>query len=343
VVLLKNEGHQLPLAADQIHSIALIGPFAGQVMSGGGGSSRVSPILTVTPVDGIRKCVGKAVTIHEDDGKDLAAAINLAKAADVVILMLGDRQSEGRDHPIVLGGNQDELAKAVLAANSHTIVVLKSGGPVLMPWVDQAPALVEAWYPGEEDGNVLAAVLFGQVNPSGKLPITFPKKETDTPTQSLAQYPGVFGVVHYSEGVFVGYRWYDARQIEPLFPFGFGLSYSTFAFKDFKVSSPATDNCVTVQFTVTNTGKRAGAEVAQVYVGLPSLPNVPQPPRQLKGFQRVALAAGQSAPVTLQLDARAFSYWDEAGHGWKVAPGAYTVSVGDSSRALPFQAAVVMK
>jgi beta-glucosidase len=343
VVLLKNEGNQLPLAADQIHSIALIGPFAGQAMTGGGGSSRVSPILTVTPSDGIRKYVGENVTIHEDDGKDLAAAVNVATSADAVILMLGDRQTEGRDHPIVLGGNQSELAKAVLAANSHTVVVLKTGGPVLMPWVDQAPALVEAWYPGEEDGSIVAAVLFGKVNPSGKLPITFPKHETDTPLQSPAQYPGVDGVVHYSEGVLVGYRWYDARQIEPLFPFGYGLSYSTFAFKDLKVSSPTADNRVTIQFTVTNTGKRAGAEVAQVYVSLPSLPNVPQPPRQLKGFKRVELSAGQSAPVTLQLDARSFSCWDEAGHGWRVVPGLYSVSVGAGSRDLPLHVAFEIK
>jgi beta-glucosidase len=343
VVLLKNEGNALPLVADKIHSLALIGPFAGEAMIGGGGSSLVKPILTVTPVEGIRKYVGQGVTIQEENGKDLAKAVDMAKAVDVVVLMLGDRQHEGQDHPIALDGNQDELARAVLAANPHTVVVLKTGGPVLMPWVDQASALVEAWYPGEEDGNVVAAVLFGKVNPSGKLPITFPKHETDTPLQTPRQYPGVDDVVHYSEGVLVGYRWYDEKKIEPLFPFGYGLSYTSFGFKDLKVSSPTADKSVTAQFTVTNTGKRAGAEVAQVYVGLPSLPNVPQPPRQLKGFQRVELSAGQSVSVTLQLDARSFSYWDEASHGWKVAPGTYTVSVGASSRELSLNDAFEIK
>ena len=334
-VLLKNHGNLLPLDAGRIHSIALIGPFAERAMTGGGGSSHVSPILTVKPEDGIRKMVGNDVTVHVNDGKDLAEAVKLAKADDVLILMLGDHQTEGRDHPITLSGNQDELAKAVLAANPHTIVVLKTGGPVLMPWADQAPAILEAWYPGEEDGDVVAEVLFGKVNPSGKLPITFPKNENDTPLQTPQQYPGVDGVAHYSEGVFVGYRWFDDKKVEPLFPFGYGLSYTKFAFKDLKVSSPGADQTVTVQFTITNAGDRAGAEVAQVYVGMPSLPNVPQPPRQLKGFQRVELAPGQSAPVTIQLDARSFSYWDETSHGWKVAPGIYTVSVGSSSRDLP--------
>ncbi|HZI32197.1 MAG TPA: glycoside hydrolase family 3 C-terminal domain-containing protein, partial [Candidatus Binatia bacterium] len=212
-VLLKNDGDVLPLKADKIHSIALIGPFAERAMTGGGGSSHVSPILTVKPEDGIRKMVGHDVAIHVMDGKNLAEAVKLAKTNDVTILMLGDHQTEGHDHPITLSGNQDELAKAVLAANPHTIVVLKTGGPVLMPWVEQAPAILEVWYPGEEDGDVVAAVLFGKVNPSGKLPITFPKHEADTPLQSPQRYPGVDGVAHYSEGVFVGYRWYDDKKI----------------------------------------------------------------------------------------------------------------------------------
>lgn len=332
VVLLKNDGDQLPLKASALHSIALIGPFAGKAMTGGGGSSHVLPFLTVNPVEGIQKLVGKDVGVREDDGTNLTNAVALAKSADVAILMLGDRQTEGRDHAIALAGNQDALAAAVLAANPHTIVVLKTGGPVLMPWVDQAQAILEAWYPGEEDGSVVAAVLFGAVNPSGRLPITFPKRDADLPTQSPEQYPGVDGVAKYSEGLLVGYRWYDAKHIEPLFPFGFGLSYTTFAYKDLKISPPTTDNHVTVEFTVTNTGHRAGAEVAQLYLGLPSLPNVPEPPRELKGFRRVELAAGQSARVAFSLDARALSYWDVAAHGWKVAPGAYQVSAAASSR-----------
>jgi len=332
IVLLKNTGGQLPLKADAIHTLAVIGPFAARAMTGGGGSSLVSPILTVAPVEGIQKLVGGNVTIREDAGTNPAAAAAIAKAADVAILMLGDRQGEGRDHPIALSADQDALATAVLAANPHTIVVLKSGGPLLLPWIDQAPAILEAWYPGEEDGAAVAAVLFGTANPSGKLPITFPKRDEDLPTNTPAQYPGVQYEAQYSEGLLVGYRWYDAKKIEPLFAFGHGLSYTTFAYKDLKVGSPANDMHVTVDFDLTNTGTRPGAEVAQIYVALPSLPNVPQPPRQLKGFSRVELAAGQTAHVTMTLDARAFSYWDVATHGWKVAPGRYTISAAASSR-----------
>jgi beta-glucosidase len=332
IVLLKNDRSLLPLKADTIRSVVLIGPFAEDAMTGGGGSSHVSPILTVSPAEGIRSSLGKNATIHQNSGRDLMEAVALAKSTDVVILMLGDRQTEGTDHSIALSGNQDALAAAVLAANPRSIVVLKSGGPVLMPWVDQAHTIVEAWYPGEEDGAAVAAVLFGAVNPSGKLPITFPKRDEDLPTHSPEEYPGVDGIAHYSEGLLVGYRWYDAKKIDPLFPFGFGLSYTTFAYTNLKISPPSGDMSVPVEFTVTNTGDRAGAEVAQLYVSLPSLPNVPQPPRELKGFGRVVLASGQSAKVTIRLDAFALSYWDSGSQLWKVAPGSYTVSAAASSR-----------
>ena len=332
VVLLKNQGGLLPLSTNGIHSIALIGPFAGRAMTGGGGSSKVTPFLTVTPVEGIQQLVGKDVTVNENDGGDINAAVTVAKAADLVILMLDDRQTEGKDHSLELTNGQDELATAVLAANPHTVVVLKTGGPVLMPWVAQAPAIVEAWYPGEEDGAVVADVLFGRVNPSGKLPITFPKADADLPEQTPEQYPGVTGTVHYSEGLLVGYRWYDAKNIEPLFPFGHGLSYTTFEYKNLKVTAPTADHQVTVNFTIANTGNRDGAEVAQVYLSLPSTPNAPQPPRALNGFRRVELEAGKSALVTVDLDARALSYWDVGSHAWQIAPGTYTVAVGSSSR-----------
>jgi beta-glucosidase len=288
----------------------------------------------VDPVAGIHQFVGSDVRISEDAGTNVAAAVAAAKAADVAILMLGDRQAEGRDHPISLSEDQDALAAAVLAANPHTVVVLKSGGPVLMPWAGQAPAILEAWYPGEEDGAAVAAVLFGAVNPSGKLPITFPKRDEDLPLQTADQYPGVQNTAQYSEELLVGYRWYDAQKIEPLFPFGHGLSYTTFAYSNLKVAPPTRAKNVTVQFDLANTGSRAGAEVVQLYMGLPSLPNVPQPSRQLKGFRRVELEAGKSAHVTLTLDARALSYWDAASHGWKIAPGSYTIWAASSSRDL---------
>jgi beta-glucosidase len=334
IVLLKNAGGQLPLQTNALHSLAVIGPFAAHAMTGGGGSSKVNPILTVDPVAGIHQFVGSDVRISEDAGTNVAAAVAAAKAADVAILMLGDRQAEGRDHPISLSEDQDALAAAVLAANPHTVVVLKSGGPVLMPWAGQAPAILEAWYPGEEDGAAVAAVLFGAVNPSGKLPITFPKRDEDLPLQTADQYPGVQNTAQYSEELLVGYRWYDAQKIEPLFPFGHGLSYTTFAYSNLKVAPPTRAKNVTVQFDLANTGSRAGAEVVQLYMGLPSLPNVPQPSRQLKGFRRVELEAGKSAHVTFTLDARALSYWDAASHGWKIAPGSYTIWAASSSRDL---------
>ncbi|MBB3188297.1 beta-glucosidase [Microbacter margulisiae] len=331
VVLLKNQHNVLPLDIHAIHSIALIGPFAGEAMTGGGGSSHVEPILTVSPMEGIQKLAGANVSIQVNDGTDIARALAIAKKADVTILMLGDRQTEGRDHPITLSGNQDALAEAVLNADPHAIVVLKTGGPVLMPWIAKASALLEAWYPGEEDGNVVASVLFGEVNPSGKLPITFPQKDSDLPTQTVEQYPGVNGTVHYSEGILVGYRWYDAKQIKPLFPFGYGLSYTTFAYKDLTISKPE-HNTVTVGFIVTNTGKRAGAEVAQLYLGMPSTPAIPQPPLQLKGFKRVNLAPGQSAHVSITLNAHDLSYWDTTSHAWKIMPGVYKVYAAASSQ-----------
>jgi beta-glucosidase len=337
IVLLKNERGTLPLRAESVKTIAVIGPFGLRAMTGGGGSSHVNALYTVTPVAGLQTRVGAGVTVQYLDGKDPALAAAAAKAADIALVFVGDRQTEGRDHPLTLSEGQDALVEAVAAANPRTVVVLKSGGPVLMPWVAKVPAIVEAWYPGEEDGNAVAAILFGDVNPSGRLPITFPKSLADLAANTPEQYPGVAGVAHYSEGVFVGYRHYDEKKIEPLFPFGHGLSYTKFAYRNLKITPAAlsaSSPAATVDFDITNAGARAGAEVAQVYLGLPSLTGVPQPPRQLKGFRRVEIAPGKTAHVSIALDARAFSYWDTATHGWKVAPGACAVAVGASSRDL---------
>jgi beta-glucosidase len=231
----------------------------------------------------------------------------------------------------------------VVAANPRTVVVLKSGSAILMPWLDKVPAILEAWYPGEEDGNAVAAVLFGDVNPSGKLPLTFPKRLSDTPGTAPADYPGdanVDGydrVAHYTEDILVGYRWYDAKSIEPLFPFGYGLSYTTFSCGKLSLSAPQfpPDNSsatLAVDFDITNAGKRAGAEVAQLYIGKPSSSAVPEPPKELVGFQKVDLQPGQTRRVHLTLDARSFSHWDTATHSWKIAPGTYRILVGSSSR-----------
>ncbi|HTV62288.1 MAG TPA: glycoside hydrolase family 3 C-terminal domain-containing protein [Verrucomicrobiae bacterium] len=345
MVLLKNDNGELPLNPDTLHRIALIGPYAAKAMTGGGGSSHVIPLYTVNPADGLQQRAGTGIQINFDGGTNITHAVALAKSADVAIVMVGDRESEGHDHPLALAGNQDELVEAVAAANPHTIVVLKTGSAVFMPWVDQVRAILEAWYPGEEDGNAVAAVLFGDVNPSGKLPITFPKQLADLPANTPEQYPGVNGVVHYSEGIFVGYRHYDAKNIQPLFPFGYGLSYTAFGYKNLGVSTDKislkenSSPTVAVDFDVTNTGQRAGEEIAELYVGLPSTSEIAQPPKQLEGFSKIALAPGETRHVQLQLDARALSYWNTANHDWEILPGTYRVMAGGSSRDLPLQGA----
>ncbi|HTW94238.1 MAG TPA: glycoside hydrolase family 3 C-terminal domain-containing protein [Tepidisphaeraceae bacterium] len=340
-VLLKNDDNTLPLNAAEIHTIALIGPYAGEVAAGGG-SSGVKPLYTVSPLNGLRSHVGRNVRIIFNDGRNPAAAAGIAKSADVAIVMVGNEDREGRDRPnLNLPLNQDTLISAVAAANPHTIVVLKTGGPVVMPWIDRVPAILEAWYPGEEDGNVVADVLFGNVNPSGKLPMTFPRSLADVPAHTPQQYPGVHGTVVYSEGLLVGYRWYDDKEITPLFPFGYGLSYTTFDVKNLSLSPLSAEDGLDVSVDVSNTGKRAGAEVVQVYVGFPAAAG--EPPRQLKGFERVMLKAGQSDHVTIPLDRRAFSIWDVKENGWRVLPGTYEIFAGDSSRNLPVNAAVAVK
>ncbi len=270
----------------------------------------------------------------------LKEAVDAAKASDVAVVMVGDDESEGRDRTsLALSAGQDELVEAVAAANPRTIVVVKSGAPVLMRWVDKVPAILEAWYPGEEDGNAVAALLFGEVNPSGKLPITFPRRDADVPANTPAQYPGVNGVATYSEGVFVGYRHYDARGIEPLFPFGHGLSYTSFRMRHLDVWCGFGGHAVaTVE--VKNTGKRTGAQVVQLYVGHPASASVPQPPRQLGAFATVTLRPGESRRVVLRVEPRAFAHWDTATHRWVVPNGTYRLYAGSSSRDLPLSAPV---
>ena len=336
IVLLKNSGGILPLKASQLKRVALIG--LPKASTGGGGSSRVLPLYTVDPLDGLRSRVGSQVTIETNDGAAIPAATALAHGADIAIVMVGDQDREGHDQSLSLAGNQDELVTAVATANPRTVVVLKTGSAVLMPWAEQVPAIVEAWYPGQEDGNAVAAVLFGDVNPSGKLPLTFPRRLEDVPASKPEQYPGIDKVVHYSEGVFVGYRHYDANKKDPLFAFGYGLSYTTFRYGNLRVSperlslsADAKPN-VQIDFDVVNSGRVRGAEAVQLYVGMPSSDAVPQPPKQLKGFQKVRLEPGQKTHVQFALDQRAFSYWDTTTHGWKVAAGTYSILVGSSSR-----------
>jgi beta-glucosidase len=266
----------------------------------------------------------------------IAAAAEAAKAADVAIVVVRDFEAEGRDRPsITLPNNQDQLIAEVAKANPRTIVVVQTGAPIAMPWLDNVPAVIEAWYGGQEQGNAIAAALFGSVNPSGKLPVSFPKSLEEAPASTPEQFPGVNGVVNYSEGIFVGYRWFDNENVEPLFPFGYGLSYTTFTYDGLQIDNPAPvdgqQQPVKVSFNVTNSGQRSGAELAQVYVG--KLPGaVETPPRQLAGFTKVALDPGASQTVSVQINPRSLSYWDTDMGAWVTPPGTVPIYVGSSSR-----------
>lgn len=354
-VLLKNDGSLLPLDASKIKSIALIGQqtFAGAAVTGGGGSSKVNPTYTVSPLQGLQNVLqqlGSHATVNQvivaNNNSNLAAATQAAANAQVVILMAGVVTSEGRDRPsLSLPNNQDALISAVAAANPHTVLVLKDGDPVLMPWVNQVPALLESWFPGQEDGNIVARLLFGLDNPSGKLPVTYPTSAAETPTSTPAQYPGITvngaPTVYYSEGLQMGYRWYATNGVQPQFPFGYGLSYTTFALNNLTVSPQQTPSGqVEVGVNVTNTGSRTGAEVAQVYLTDP--PQAGEPSIQLRGFQKVTLQPGQTRHLTFHLDQRAFQIWNSDAQAWTTVNGTYTVRVGDSSANLPLQAPVTV-
>ncbi|MFJ6675019.1 glycoside hydrolase family 3 C-terminal domain-containing protein [Actinosynnema sp. NPDC091369] len=260
---------------------------------------------------------------------ELRRAVDAARAADVAVVMVGDDSTEGADRPSIdLPGNQDALVAAVTAANPNAVVVLETGGPVTMPWLPAAHTVLQAWYPGEQGGHAVADVLFGAAEPGGRLPVTFPTGLDATPITSPAQYPGEGGVVGYSEGLRVGYRWYDATGTAPLFPFGHGLSYTSFRYADLAVTPSG--QAVTVSFDVTNTGGRAGSAVPQVYVGYPD--GAGEPPRQMRGFTKVALAAGATTRVSVELDHRSFAVWDPAERSFRVPAGTYAISVGASSR-----------
>lgn len=344
MVLLKNQNSTLPIDTTALRSIALIGPDAMHAVTGGGGSSHVIPLYRIDPVDGIEAHMPLQKHVDLLDGSDVEAAVRAAKHDDLAIVMVGDEETEGRDHPIELPAAQNALISAVAAANPKTIVVLKSGSALLMPWIDSVAAVLEAWYPGEEDGNAVADVLFGVVNPSGKLPLTFPATVSQTFAQNPEWYPGNGQEVHYGEGLDVGYRWYQSQDLTPLFPFGYGLSYTTFSISDLKVTPAAgKPRTATVQLTATNTGRRAGAEVAQVYVGFPHIPAGDEPPLRLAAFCKILLAPGESKRVTLPLSSEAFSYWSVASHAWRIQPGTYTIKAGDSSANLPLQASLTMR
>jgi beta-glucosidase len=367
-VLLKNSAGQLPLAPS-VHSIAVIGSHADVGVISGGGSAQVDapggnavpnagqyvfgPIVwqPSSPLKAIRAKAPQA-KVEYISGDDSAAAARLAKTSDVAIVFVNQPSSEGADiATLSLPGKQDELVSAVAAANPHTIVVLETGGPVTMPWIGNVSAALEVWFPGIRGGEAIANVLFGDVNPSARLPLTFPKSEQDLPRPKLAEQPTAgpsdmvpfipgteFKMnsrkfdVSYDEGLKVGYKWYESEKKTPLFPFGFGLSYTTFAYSDLKASADS------VSFNLKNTGPRAGEETPQVYVTLPSAAD--EPFHRLVTWEKVALAPGESKTVTLHLNPRYLSIFNATSEKWELLPGTYTVSAGGSSADLPLHATV---
>jgi beta-glucosidase len=349
ITLLENRG-ALPLDASKLKSLAVIGPNADKFVTGGG-SGNVTPFKAVTALQGIKDRVGSGVQVTSDDGSDATRAAGVAKAADVAVVVVGDFETEGADRACLTlecpdNGDQDGLVDAVAAAQPNTIVVLETGGPVLTPWRTKVQGLLEAWYPGESGGTAIARVLFGDVDPGGRLPVTFPEREADLPTAGDPQkYPGeANGDLRYKEGVLVGYRWYDAKGLAPAYPFGYGLSYSTFALRNLRIT-PAAGGATgaTVSVDVVNTGGRAGTAVPQLYLGLPQpSADVVQPPKALKGAAKLSLAPGQIRRVSFRVDQRALSYWDTEAGDWAVAPGCYGVMAGHSSREIDQQATVAV-
>ncbi len=372
IVLLKNQvknqlrdgGALLPLDAAKIHSIAVIGPSAAVARTGGGGSSLVRSKFAITPYEGIRERAGHSINVTtslgvgmagEDPAQDtpearakaIKAAADAAAHADVAVIVVGRStriESEGHDLATMdLPAGQDELIAAVEAANPNTVVVLNTGNPVTMTkWIDKTPALLDMWFGGQEGGHALAAILFGDANPSGKLPASFPKRWEDSP--AFGHYPGENLKVDYAEGIYVGYRYFDTKNIEPQFPFGFGLSYTTFDYSRLKVNNQlaSTAGDATVTVNVRNSGKHAGAEVVQLYVH-DGHSKIDRPIHELKGFQRVELKPGEMKTVTFRLDRAALSYWNPATKAWQADPGMFEVQAGASSRDIRLRAPLELK
>lgn len=357
IVLLKNAQNILPLDTANIHSIAVIGSHADSGMISGGGSAQVDPPggtdpewqqhvwFPTSPLRAIRAHV-PAADVRFDSGEDPASAAALAGHSDVAIVFVNQWSSEDMDLPnLSLPDNQDALIEQVAAANPRTIVVLETGTAVLMPWIDKVRGVVEAWYAGSDGAHAVANVLFGEVNPSAKLPITFPLNEADLPHPELVvpppATPGKAAAiragevkptfsVHYTEGLKVGYKWFDAERKPVLFPFGFGLSYTTYRYSNIQVDKGETP---TVTFTVKNTGDRTGAEIAEVYAALPA--DTEEPPKRLVGWSKVQLNAGESKQVRVTIPQLYLSIYDVPKDRWELAPGSYAFMVGGSSADLP--------
>ena len=362
IVLLKNAGNLLPLDPSKLHSIAVIGPNAAVARTGGGGSSLVRPAYAVTPLDGIRQRAGSAITVNyalgvsmegenPDQDSDIARvrlideAVSAAAKSDVAIVVVGrypKLEGEGFDIATMdLPLGQDDLIAAVEKANPRTIVVLNTGAAVTMTrWLANTPALLDLWYPGQEGGHALASILFGDANPSGHLPVTLPNTFADSPAAS--NYPGTDLKVNYAEGIYVGYRYFLTKSVPAAFPFGFGLSYTTFQLSNLKIAPPTPSGQVHVTAQVTNTGTRAGAQVVQLYIH-DGHAAIDRPERELKAFTRVELAPGQSRTAEFNLNPRSFAWYNTQTHDWAVTPGTFTILVGTSAVDLPLTGTIALK
>ena len=344
IVLLKNEKRTLPLNRQAIKSIAVLGPNAHPAVYAGGGSAYPTVFAATSVLDGVKQVAGNAIKVLTSTNAEEAVA--LAKQADVAVVCVGfNRRSEteGRDRTFELPEGQTNLIRAVAAVNPRTIVVINAGGGVAWAgWLEKVPAVLHAWYPGQEGGRAVAEILFGDVNPSGKLPATFEKRAEDNPS---------FPYYHlrennktpYTEGIFVGYRGYDENKVEPQFCFGHGLSYTTFRYGKVQVTPkriPAGGQ-VTVSLDVKNTGKRAGDEIVQLYVHQ-AKSSVKRPVKELRGFERVSLKPGETKTVKLTLAADQLAFYDVKTHAFVVEPGAFDVMVGGSSRDIRGKSQIVV-
>jgi beta-glucosidase len=358
IVLLKNKDRALPLDRNALHSIAVIGEKADTSMISGGGSAQVDPPgpppqwlqhiwFPTSPLKAVRAKAPKA-KVTFDSGADPVKAAAVAKQADIAIVFAHQWTSEDMDLPnLSLPNNQDQIIEQVAASNPHTIVVLETGSAATMSWLGKVSGVLEAWYAGSKGADAVANVLFGDVNPSAKLPMTFPNSEQDVPHPTLVKPPhlpnppdtfnhpelakATFSV-RYDEGMKVGYKWYDAEKKPVLFPFGYGLSYTTYGYSGLSVT-PGKET--TIRFTVKNTGNRPGEEITEVYAALPQAAN--EPPKRLVGWSKVHLDPGESKEVTVQVPAKYLSIFDEAQNTWKLLPGSYKFLVGASSQDLPLQ------
>ncbi len=356
IVLLKNRDNILPILKNKINKIAVIGYNADREQSMGGGSSQVRAFYEITPLQGIKNIAVNTIVSYAQgydikrnataNAELIKSAVNLASNSDLVIFIGGSTHgydysvwsdnaydAEDTDKPDMnLPFGQDVLINALLKVNPKLVVVLMGGGALDMNgWLDKTPAVLQSWYPGMEGGNALAQIIFGEVNPSGKLPVTFPKKLEDHPSQKLGEYPGNLDnlTVHYYDDIYVGYRYYDTYNVQPQFAFGHGLSYTTFDYSNLKLLQSG--NKVTFNFTIKNTGNRTGGDVAQIYVK-PIASLLPRPEKELKDFKKIFLKPGQSKKVTFMLDKNAFMYYNDIINSWVLDKSNYEILIGSSSR-----------